>query len=346
MRNRGFTLVELMVSTAVFAIFMVGMLNLLDTSTRVAQLETSLADMQENVRFAAYHIMRTARMMGGGGMPFAGNNGTADVWVSGELASNVSGGFAIEGYDTVDVLAGSDVLTLRGFFEVSPFFVDPDDVLGSGSTVNISEYNESDVLINDLSLFTPSALEGRGVVFMGANGSYFVGEIGSGPTTTGEGVDRKLVMTYQAGEALWPDMNPAGSTFPPEFKVHRVGILESYTYFVSPDHTLMRVRISSDSSAEPVAVNIGGLQIALGVDTNDDGQVDVWNNNPGNATSVVDDTVVGLRITVLGRTAMQIPDWEEPVATFQVEDGTASNMDRSAKWRRIEVAASLRNYRF
>ncbi len=122
-----------MVSTAVFAIFMVGMLNLLDTSTKVAQLETSLADTQENVRFAAYHIMRTARMMGGGGMPFAGNTGGGDVWVSGELASNVSGVFAIEGYETVSVLAGSDVLTLRGFFEISPFFVDSDNVFGGGS---------------------------------------------------------------------------------------------------------------------------------------------------------------------------------------------------------------------
>lgn len=346
MRNRGFTLVELMVSTAVFAIFMVGMLNLLDTSTKVAQLETSMADTQENVRFAAYHIMRTARMMGGGGMPFAGNNGSADVWVSGELASNVGGSFAVDGYQAVDVLAGSDVLTLRGFFEISPFFVDWDNVFGSGSTVNISEYNGAGDLVNDLSLFTPASLEGRGIVFMGANNAYFVGQIGSGPSTTGDGTARKLVMTYQAGDDLWPDLNPAGATFPPEFKVHRVGILESYTYFVSPDNTLMRVRISGDTSAEPVAVNIGGLQFALGVDSDGDGQVDSWNNNPGNATTVVGATVVGMRITVLGRTGMEVPDWEEPISTFQVEDGGSTGMNRHAKWRRIEVAASLRNYRF
>ncbi len=344
MRNRGFTLVELMVSTAVFAIFMVGMLNLLDTSTKVAQLETDMADTQENVRFAAYHIMRTARMMGGGGMPFAGNNGGSDVWVSGELASNVSGGFVVDGYDTVDVLAGSDVLTLRGFFEISPFFVDWDEVF-SGSTVTVAEYNTTGDLINDLSLFTPSALQGRGIVFMGANNTYSVGEIGSG-STTGSGESRQLVMTYLAGDALWPDLNPVGSTFPPGFKVHRIGILESYTYYVSPDNTLMRVRISGSSSAEPVAINIGGLQIALGVDNNGDGQVDSWDNNPANATSIVDNTVVGMRITVLGRTSVEIPDWEEPDSTFQVEDGVSTGMNRHAKWRRIQVAASLRNYRF
>ena len=345
MRNRGFTLIELMVSVAVFSIFMVGMLNLLDTSTKVAQLETSLADTQENVRFAAYHIMRTARMMGGGGMPFAASTAGGNSWVSGELASNVGGAYAIEGYETVSVLPGSDVLTLRGFFEISPFFVDKETVF-SGTSVNVPEYNKAGVLVNDLSLFTPSALEGRGLLFIGTAGSYTVGEVGSGASLEGSGTDRKLVMTYQAGDSLWPNLNAAGATFPPAYAVHRVGILESYTYFVSGDNTLMRVRISGNSSAEPVAINIGGLQIALGVDTDGDGQVDSWNNNPADASAIIGSTVVGMRITVLGRTSVAVPDWEEPLSTFQVEDGTASGMDRHAKWRRIEVAASLRNYRF
>ena len=99
--QRGFTLVEVMVAAVVFAIFMVGMLNLLDTSTKVAQLETELADTQENVRFAAYHIMRTARMMGGAELPFAGTNATGDAWIAGGLISNASGSVAIPGFSNV-----------------------------------------------------------------------------------------------------------------------------------------------------------------------------------------------------------------------------------------------------
>ncbi|MCU0235003.1 MAG: prepilin-type N-terminal cleavage/methylation domain-containing protein, partial [Thermoanaerobaculales bacterium] len=186
--HRGFTLVEILVATAVLAIFMVGMLNLLDTSTRVSQLESELTDTQENVRFAAYHILRTARMLGGANLPFAGEAGTAKVWVAGQLISNPTGStIAIPGYTSVQVLPGSDVLTLRGFFEVSPFFTDPQTALGSG-TVTIREYNAAGQAVNDLSAFTPAALVGRGVVFMG-QGAYCVGKI-AGATVTGSGTDR------------------------------------------------------------------------------------------------------------------------------------------------------------
>ena len=105
-KNRGFTLIEVVVAMAVFAIFMIGILNLLDTSTRVSKIETALSDTQENVRFAAYHIMRTARMMGGAGLPFAVDIGGTDTWISGQLDSNQSGTYATP-FGNVDVLAGS-----------------------------------------------------------------------------------------------------------------------------------------------------------------------------------------------------------------------------------------------
>ncbi len=120
----GFTLIEVVVAMAVFAIFMIGILNLLDTSTSISEIEKALADTQENVRFAAYHMMRTTRMTGGGGIPFAGTVGGTGSWIAGELLSNQSGSLATPyPLGNIDVLDGTDVLTVRGFFEISPFFV-------------------------------------------------------------------------------------------------------------------------------------------------------------------------------------------------------------------------------
>ena len=57
-------------------------------------------------------------------------------------------------------------------------------------------------------------------------------------------------------------------------------------------------------------------------------------------------------ITVFGRTPRVVPGWTEPAATFQdslgnpIEDIDITQLDREHKWRRIEVAAALRNYLF
>ena len=343
--QRGFTLVELLVASAVFAIFMVGMLNLLDTSTRVAQLENDLADTQENVRFAAYHVMRTARMMGGAEMPFAGTNAGGDAWIAGRLISNASGSVAIPGFPNVNVIEGSDVLTLRGFFEISPFFTDPTTALSSSSEVVIREINKSGEAINDLSAFSEDGLVGRGVVFMG-EGQYCVGEIDAGSAITTEASGQQLALQRKQGSAVWDDLNTT-STYPPTFKVFRVGVLESYTYFVSPDNVLRRVRLGGGAvQAEPVAINIGGLQVALGVDDNNNGQIEdtEWLAAPTGPDVLTNKTVLKMRITVLGRTTISVPNWLEPEATFDVEDGDADNIDRSAKWRRMQLTVNLRNF--
>jgi prepilin-type N-terminal cleavage/methylation domain-containing protein len=346
--QHGFTLIELLVASAVFAIFMIGILNLLDSSTKVAKVESSLADTQENVRFAAYHIMRTARMMGGATMPIAAKVGTTDQWISGELISNASGTVQIPGYGGVTVMPGSDILTLRGFFEISPFFTNPTTVKVDDETVSISEFNASGEPINNLTDFTLDALTGRGIVFMG-EGSFCVGRIADGATHLDPGTAAsRVLINHEEDTSFWGTLNTTW-TYPPAFQVYRVGILESYTYFVSPDNVLRRVRISGGSpQAEPVAINIGGLQAAFGVDADNSGEIEdaEWIEDPAGPTALIGLEDVTLRLAVLGRTDITVPNWIEPESTFTVFDGDAQNKDRSAKWRRVDVEVNLRNYKF
>jgi len=343
----GFTLIELVVATAVFAIFMIGVLNLLDTSTKISQLETSLADTQENVRFAAYHIMRTARMMGSSLVPFADDSSGTAVWVAGELISNASN-TATTPFGTVSVLDGSDVLTMRGFFELAPFFIDRTEILTGPDRVEVRQSDGVREINPNFDLVQVSGLEGRGLFVMGNldQGEYAVGQIDSGSSMGGTDPARILTIPFVAGTAQWSGLNRSGVSVPPTFDVYRVGVLESYTYFVDENRVLQRLRAdSAGATSQPVAINIGSLQVSLGVDTNDDNQVDAWMTAP-TAANIAGNRVVGMQITILGRTGRTVTSWNEPATTFQVADLDINDVDRSAKWRRIEVEAALRNYLF
>jgi prepilin-type N-terminal cleavage/methylation domain-containing protein len=355
MNSRGFTLIEMLVVIALLAIIMIGLLNLLDTSSKISVVETELADTQENVRFAAYHVMRTARMMGSSAMPFAANSGGSDNWFAGELISNAVGTAATP-FGTVDVARGSDVLTMRGFFEVAPFFVDR---TGAATTIMTIEESSGGAVINsNFDNVDHTTIEGRGIFFMGRmdQNEYAVGQITSGSTKDPDidAPDRQLKIHFGPGVAQWSGLNPAGVsvTGGPPFDVYRVGIMESYTYYVAPDFTLQRMRADdTGGSSEPVAVNIGSLQVELCVDANGDNQCDSWLSAP-TVAQAASGRIIGMRITVFGRTGREVADWVEPMATFQTAAGTAiadinvNDLNRFAKWRRIEVAAALRNYLF
>jgi len=350
--RRGFTLIEVVVALAVFAIFMIGILNLLDTSTRISEVEKALADTQENVRFAAYHLMRTTRMTGGAGMPFAALVGGSGSWVAGELLSNQSGSVTTP-YGAIDVLDGTDVVTVRGFFEIPPYFVDKTAVDLSLGRIQVEESAGGRVINPGIDITEYDHLKGRGLVFMGEldRSEYVVGQVGDASTMDDAEPNRTLTVSISdAPAAWWTGLNPTGAATDPPFEVYQVGILDSYTYYVDPEFRLMRLRADGSTggaTAQPVAVNIGGLQVALGVDNDADGQVDVWQTAP-TAGGISANRVVSMRITVLGRTPIELPGWEEPAATFGVSGDTQAvdAAGRRAKWRRVEVVSTLRNYMF
>jgi len=343
-RNAGFTLIEILVSMVVLILFMVGMLTMLDRSRTIAKQESALSDTQENVRYAAYHLLRTARMCGGAGMPMSRSNSGTWVWVAGQIDNLSTSAFTDDfGNTHSDAVPGSDVLTLRGFFEVRPYFVAAGDVDTGTDTVTINDTDDpldpNDAAMNDMQA-DEDAFIGRGIALMG-RGQYRVAEVSDNDGCSG---CTSFDIDFASGNAPWEAMNPPNGVFPAgtfPFEVYRVGILDSYTYYVNADHNLMRIR--SGGTPEPVAINIGNLQVALGMDSNDDGNLDTWFPAP---TAVEADTgiPVALRITVLGRTREQIPNWREPAETFAVENLNIGTVDREAKWRRMQVVAMLRDF--
>jgi len=376
--DSGFTLIEMLVAIAIFVILMIGLLNLLDNSTKVSKLEAALADTQENVRYATYHLMRTARMMGGTIMPFARGGAGGNAWVAGEVHDNVATNFSIFG-TTLDNMPGSDVLVLRGFFDVAPFFIgetpNGPDVNSSSKTVRIREHSDVTTtprLINDLSPYASIAnvFVGRGLIISSSegplqvapglwtNGMYMVAEITASTGVTGSAPNRQILLTYDAA-AAWDGLNLDGAPIvagDPAFPGQsRAGILEAYAYYVDNNMVLRRLAqrdVASGNGPQPVAVNIGNLQVELGVDADGDSflnPVTEWDSSPTLAEALQGNGAVAMRLTVLGRTPFEVPDWTEPARTFagagnMTPPSPGASGPRHAKWRRMEVAVALRNF--
>lgn len=352
--QRGFSLIELLVATVIFAIVFLGVLQMLDSSTKISKVESALADTQENVRYAAYHLVRIARMAGGTNLPLARNDASFQ-WVSLQVIDNANS-FTDDAGASHDTLNGSDVLKIRGFIESTPYFVAPGAVDLSSGTVTVAETTTNGKLQD----FSHIPGNGKGLVLMGRN-QYAIGKVSAVPTITGTAPNRTMTITYSTGDGgLWQSLNTNGTWVQPTFQIFRVGVLDSYNYFVDNDLQLQRWRASAanggSGSVEPVAINIGSLQVALGLDASEDGilQANEWyysgtnSNPPSNADAAdPDKPPLALRITVLGRTSIMVPGWEEPAATFNVEDMTvpaAGSDPRRSKWRTLQVQAALRDF--
>ena len=370
--SAGFTLSEMLGAISVFTIVMIGLLNLLDNSTRVSKIEAALADTQENVRYATYHLMRTARMMGGSILPFARGGGAGNAWAAGEVRNNVGDSETIFG-SAVATMAGSDVLIMRGFFDVAPFFIRQTDVVpGAPGTVTIREHTGpvgAERVINDLTQYATLGTDifaGRGIIIATGEGwtqvtstsrvggQYIAAQITTDTGVTGTSPNRTLTLTFDA-HADWNVLNPNGAAVggsDPSFRASRAGILEAFAYYVDPQMVLRRISAQNPGRGEPVAVNIGSLQIALVVDIDGDDFLNPateWVVSPTLVGALQGNGAVAMRISVLGRTPFEVMDWTEPAVTFagagdMTVPAAGSSGPRHARWRRMEVAVALRNF--
>jgi prepilin-type N-terminal cleavage/methylation domain-containing protein len=350
--RRGFSMVEVLVATALLALLFIGVLRMLDASSRTTKIESALVDTQENVRFAAYHVLRHARMVGGARIPMAVSSG----WAAGQIISDTATTATTTLLGTVSKDRASDVLVLVGFYEMPMFRFPPEYFNIISSVLTVPEYEPPDStgrLLNPLDGYPAAdAFAGNGVVFFTADGPV-IAEVTAGGSISGSGFARQMTLPFVGGTNPWNGFVEGGYSAPiVDQTVFQAGILSPYAYWVE-DGTLWRRRFDASAGTvdESVAVNIGGFQVSLGIDTIDDNilAVDTWTDAPTPANVAPPNVPIAMRIAILGRTQDPVMDWAEPVSTFtEVDPGCGSTLagvvDRSRKWRTIEVTATLRNY--
>lgn len=320
--ERGFTLTELLISLAIAVLVILAILGLFDLNQKLARTQTQMADLQQSLRVGQQSVMREVRMAGRGGLPaiqppagtFAGK--FLPVGVAIEVDNNVADGTQLGGSASASVVAGTDVLTIRGVFS-SPIYqinstsglvtlnprpnpsTSPPTIPDTG-VVQIADKTPTGVP-QDLQPLLDAIADKHPVpiILVSPLGQtlYAVVELDEG-NSDGDATQVSLAFKVQNGThtADYLGLSP-GATYPTDMNtVAFVGLLEEHRYYVReqravpgdsnselvPQLTRARFYAGTDTPfagsggnlTEVVADNILDLQVALGVDTDNNELVD------------------------------------------------------------------------
>ena len=305
MRQRGFSLPEMLVSLAVLTMIMVGFLSMFDTSVKLTKAQSALAEGQESLRYTLAQLVRATRMAGAGGIPLFVPNRTVTPQTPGQMAAlrvynnvTASPSALVGGHE---IVPGTDILEVRGAFADAQVF-DLHNRQGDGGYTYNASTSAGTVTVPALSLSGSSqSLAGvdaridasttpplwAPAVFFG----FSTERVMLGPA--------RYRQFAQYGVACLVDKNGArefafatagtttaqnqflllnGGTFLPTLDsldmVTRVSVVDNWRFFIGPDErdvpTLYQYDVVTDT-AFPISADIVDLQISLGCDLRLDG---------------------------------------------------------------------------
>lgn len=126
-RERGFTLIEAIVTTVVVTVVMIGLYVLLDSSNKLAKQETHVAEAQQSVRIGIYELSRIIRQGRVGGLFMA----SAVL----PLTNNAPGGTKLDDLagNPHYIRQGTDVILVRGILAGDKYSFSTGDVTCVGA---------------------------------------------------------------------------------------------------------------------------------------------------------------------------------------------------------------------
>lgn len=381
----GFTLIEILAVVAILAAVMVGLLQILDRSSIVSKTQSDMARMTENLRFMVDGIVRNMRMTGTGGLPLLapGTGGALNVTAINVLDNVGTGGFSVidAGGKLWRATPGTDVLTIRGV--IGGFVYDV-----PGTTHITGYYGAGDnnfvVTLTEESPFTPGRVQplpslvqtGTPVLFtllwempvvVGVGqeryfSKYNIGIVSQDASPTGTSPDRELQLQIDTANTEYQEilsLNEGGDfePFQQEYVI-TAGLLDDLIYFVSTNldgNSALFLWKQADNTVIELVDQIHSLQIALGIDLNNDGQIteigaasndDEWFYNAANETTATAAQIALLRevrVSLIGRTTY--PDLQFSTAPTLPENSPAvTGDDLRYRYRSHTVQVSLRSH--
>jgi prepilin-type N-terminal cleavage/methylation domain-containing protein len=236
----GFTLVELLVSLAVTAVLLLGVLATFDLNNRITHVQTNVADMQQSLRVAQDDMLRIARMAGRGGLPAA-----QAIQVTNNVAANTN---LVTADSSTRILEGTDVIRLRGVFNSSVYQVDSlnpamyraPDPSGVGAWFTVAAKTGIGVT-QDLAKLQSLAQVGEALLIVSPSETYVIGKVTSVPTSgTLTLADGTTIATLTINYEQHQNAAALGGAFPVASfpAVAYIGILEDYGYYVREQHAI------------------------------------------------------------------------------------------------------------
>lgn len=135
--ERGFSLLELVISLFIAVEILIAAALAFDVHNRIASIQVQVTDLQQSMRVAQYDLVRVLRAAGRGGLPHGTDpaaifNVAAPIpalqGIAVEVRNNVAGAdrnIARGNVDSPLAIQGTDILTVRGCISGTAYQVDP-----------------------------------------------------------------------------------------------------------------------------------------------------------------------------------------------------------------------------
>ncbi|WLQ14057.1 PilW family protein [Hahella aquimaris] len=301
-KQKGLSLVELMIALALGLMIMLGVLQIFDGNLASSKLQTAFARVQESGRIATEMMARDIRMADNWGCMrdlekisdhldksdkdyanFAPNNPFKSHGVLGK--DNVAAGTKI---NSIEVVAGTDTLTLKGAHSLSSTRVVPPYMTPNAATIHLNKGNKIDI--------------GQIVLITDCNGGDLFSNTAANTKDSGSLVHNTgAISSTDAPNAINNSIKDMSHTYD---STAQILVPVTKSYFVGKNsagsNSLYR---SVDGRASEIIRNVTDLQFKYGVDSNYvthtenymDKVVDTYTDAAGEATM---DKVISIRFTL------------------------------------------------
>lgn len=368
----GFSLVEALVSLLLLTIIIVSFLAMLNTFSRVAKIQGSLADSNENLRYSMAALIRLIRMAGTGGIPIVYRpSATRLLPLAVDMVDNASAGTSFTssisglpwGLDANrSVIANTDVLRIRGVMTTPIYDVDGGNF--SGSTLNVP--STSPWTAGAQTLVSMPSASGRALLISLQNpmdispglggirryGLYRIVEVANNPAISAGSLP--IQFDDSASEA-YASLNPGASTQVVAKQSYAAGFVDDFVFYIARNSfnepSLYRLRVKTAggrATAEELVPNVSDFQVSLGCDINIDQSIapSEWYFSDGVSGGPSPDQFAALReirISMISRTGDRDLTWTSRVNI--PENGVAlSGPALQYRYRTLTVRIGLRSH--